>query len=93
MARVSIAAFLSTMTSLGRPVAAFSSRKNLKFVLNQKSYAATRSLQTFSSTIQFRGGAINNDLNGADGSIRNMSSETKFVKLADPAPGSREFMH
>lgn len=92
--RRSIATILSTITSLTRPSVTLGLTNNN--VVNSKiTSIGRRSIanRLFTSDRILRGGASDdNSPNINDGQQhRSVSSETKFVKLADPAPGSREY--
>ncbi len=93
MMRVSLATFLSTVSTLGRKITTINPGRSSELLLNgRRSIVSLRNASC--CNILFRGGAVQNNSssqNELQQSNRSMSSDTKYVKLADPAPGSRKF--
>jgi hypothetical protein len=92
----SVATVLSTFSSLTRP--SMIQSKLISNNINRRTLVtmAKNSLYSSKSDIFIiRGGASNENVSSAAGSNssqRNLSTDSKFIKLSDPAPGSRKFI-
>lgn len=89
--KASLATLLSTVSTLGRQASAMKPIRNGKLVLQQGRTIVSLKDMMSNNNIFIRGGGGGAVEDSQNELKRSMSSETKFVKLSDPAPGSREF--
>ena len=98
--RLSVATILSSSSSLSKTALACNNGLPYKLITRRslhnrcRSSSSRRFVTTTNRILGIRGGSISDGSSDiAQEQERNFSSETKFVKLSDPAPGSREYHH